>query len=81
MLSSGETVLFEGVIVGFESPEGFDEPALYIQGSVNDEPAGFYVLIPREKHEELLRLGVGQMFAGKGVVVKRDPLVLRLVVE
>ncbi len=76
-----EKVYFEGVIVGFESPEGFDEPSLYIQGSVNGEPTGFYLLVPREKHAEYTRLGVGQMISGRGVIVNSDPLVIRLVEE
>lgn len=76
---SGKKVLFEGVIVGFESPPGYRDTALFIQGSVNNEPAAFYLLVPRDKHKEYIRLGVGQMISGKGEVVSNDPLVLKLV--
>jgi hypothetical protein len=80
-VADAEKVIFEGVIAGFESPEGYSEPSLYIQGSVNGEPVGFYLLIPKERHEELSRLGVGQMISGKGVIVSRDPLIIRLLEE
>jgi len=75
----GETVEFDGVIVGFESPEGFDAPSVFVQGSVGGEQASFYLLLPREKYDELLRLGVGQMISGVARIVSRDPLVLELV--
>ncbi len=76
---AGETVEFDGVIVGFESPEGFDAPSVFVQGSVGGEQASFYLLLPREKYEELLRLGVGQMISGVARIVSRDPLVLEFV--
>jgi acyl-CoA-binding protein len=72
-------VLFDGVIVGFETPEGFTGYALYVQGSVDDESTGFYVLIPKEKYEEYQRLGVGQMISGRGRVKSVNPLVIELI--
>ncbi len=75
----GETVEFDGVIVGFESPEGFDSPSIFVQGSVDGEQASFYLLVPRKKYDELLRLGVGQIISGVARIVSRDPLVLELV--
>ncbi len=74
-----ETVYFEGVIVGFESPEGFNEPSLYIQGSINNEDASFYLLVSESDYEEFVRLGVGQMISGKALIVSHEPLVLKLV--
>ncbi len=74
-----ETVEFDGVIVGFESPEGFDSSCVFVQGSVGGEQASFYLLVPPEKYDELLRLGVGQMIRGAARIVSRDPLVLELV--
>ncbi len=81
VLEKGKIVLFDGVIVGFETPEGFSGSALYVQGSIDGENTGFYVLVPAEKHGEYLRLGVGQMISGKGRVVSLSPLVLKLVEE
>lgn len=72
-------VYFEGVIVGFESPEGFNEPSLFIQGSINNEDASFYLLVSESDYEEFMRLGVGQMINGKAHIVSREPLVLKLV--
>ncbi|ADI32405.1 hypothetical protein [Staphylothermus hellenicus] len=76
---SSKKVLFEGVIVGFESPPGYSDPALFIQGSINNETASFYLLIPREKHNEYMRLGVGQMISGRGVIVSTEPLIIKLI--
>ncbi|ABN70254.1 hypothetical protein Smar_1159 [Staphylothermus marinus F1] len=76
---SGKKVLFEGVIVGFESPPGYSDPALFIQGSVNNETTSFYLLVPREKHDEYMRLGVGQIISGRGVIVSSEPLVIKLI--
>ena len=76
---SDETVEFNGVIVGFESPAGFGSPSVFVQGSVDGEQASFYLLVPREKYDELSRLGVGQMISGVARIVSRDPLVLELV--
>ena len=75
---SVEKVLFEGVIVGFEKlDDGTD--ALYVQGSINGESASYYLVVPRDKFEEYVNLGVGQMINGEGIIVSRDPLVVKIV--
>ncbi len=81
MLERGRIVLFDGVIVGFETPEGYSGKALYVQGSIDDESTGFYLIVPEEKHSEYLRLGVGQMISGRGRVLGLEPIVLELVEE
>lgn len=77
-IMSASKVLFEGIIVGFEKlSDGAD--ALYVQGSINGESAFFYLVVPRDKFEEYVNLGVGQMINGEGVIVSRDPLVIKII--
>jgi hypothetical protein len=78
-LTSNRIVWFEGVIVGFESPPGYSEPSVFIQGSINGENKSFYLLIPRDKYEEFLMLGVGQIINGRASIVSEDPLILKLI--
>ncbi len=71
-------VRFEGVIVGFESPPGFEEyKAIYIQGSIDGEPKGFYVLVSSEDYERIVLHGVGRLAEGLGEIVSEEPLVIR----
>ncbi len=79
VLAGNKIVWFEGVIVGFESPPGYSEPSVFIQGSISGEDKSFYLLIPRDKYDEFLRLGVGQMINGKASIVSENPLILKLI--
>jgi hypothetical protein len=78
-LTTSKIVWFEGVIVGFESPPGYSESSVFIQGSVNGENKSFYLLIPKDKYDEFLRLGVGQMINGKASIISENPLILKLI--
>lgn len=72
-------VVFEGVIVGFEDLEEIGRQALFIQGSVNGDPSSFYLVVDSiEVYNELLRLGIGRAVSGKGVVLSKQPLVVKL---
>ncbi len=73
-----DRIHFEGVIVGFESPPGFEEyKAIYVQGSINDEPKGFYVLVSNEDYEKIVLQGIGRLAEGLGEIVSEEPLVVR----
>ena len=77
----GDRIRFEGVVVGFESPEGIDEPTLYIQGSIDGEDRAFYLIVPRDMYEEYRVSGVGKMLSGVGVIVKEEPLIIKYLSE
>ncbi len=70
---------FEGVVVGFESPEGYSDPALYIQGSIDGRETAFYLLVSRDVYEKYVVGGVGKMISGVGIIVSDNPLIIRMV--
>ncbi|RLG84742.1 MAG: hypothetical protein DRO40_00145 [Thermoprotei archaeon] len=70
-------VEFEGVIVGFESPPGFEyRKAVYLQGSYDGESASFYVLIPDDMYERFISMGVGRMINGRGSIISMEPIII-----
>jgi len=73
-----DMVVFEGVVVGYETPPGFDEPMLLIQGRVGDVEASFYLVVSREVFEKCLVSGIGKLISGRGVLISEKPIVVRV---
>ncbi len=71
--------LFSGVIVGFETIEGFGETIVYVQGSVDDVARDFYILVDRETYNKLLALGIGVMISGRGRVLSEKPFIVEVI--
>lgn len=71
-----ESLRYEGVVISFDTPEGFQGRGVLVHGSVGGTDAVFYVLIDEKTYEELLKLGIGQRVEGRGRKVSETPLVI-----